>query len=137
MEKSRKKNWYWVAKVFIIVFMLFTAYMSFINKEAFHDMGFPDYLRIQITVAKLLGVVALLVPGIPLRLKEWVYAGFVITMVSALIAHIVHKDPLSTILFVSVDLTLYLTCVWYVSKQEWKLERAISLKNYQDTTTKG
>jgi DoxX-like family len=37
-------------------------------------------------VAKLLGVVLLLVP-VPARLKEWACAGFAITLASALIAH--------------------------------------------------
>jgi hypothetical protein len=37
--------------------------------------------------AKLLGVVLLLAP-VPARLKEWAYAGFAITLGSALVAHL-------------------------------------------------
>ena len=40
----------------------------------------------ELALAKLLGVVLLLAP-VPARLKEWAYAGFAITLASALIAH--------------------------------------------------
>ena len=45
----------------------------------------------ELTWAKLLGVVLLLAP-VPARLKEWAYAGFAITLVSALIAHLAVGD---------------------------------------------
>jgi len=35
-----------------------------------HRLGFPDYFRVELALAKLLGVLALLVPVGP-RLKEW------------------------------------------------------------------
>src|SRR6476620_12700196 len=54
--------------------------------EAFTHLGFPAYFRVELTWAKLLGVALLLVP-VPARLKEWAYAGFAITLGSALIAH--------------------------------------------------
>ncbi|MGZ8781271.1 MAG: DoxX family protein [Thermoanaerobaculia bacterium] len=38
--------------------------------EAFAHLGFPDYFRVELSWAKLLGVVLLLVP-VPARLKEW------------------------------------------------------------------
>jgi DoxX-like family len=52
----------------------------------FGHLGFPAYFRVELSWAKLLGVVLLLVP-MPARLKEWAYAGFAITLASALIAH--------------------------------------------------
>src|SRR5437868_12488911 len=54
--------------------------------EAFTHLGFPDYFRVELSCAKLLGVLLLLAP-VPARLKEWAYAGFAITLGSALIAH--------------------------------------------------
>ena len=53
--------------------------------EAFTHLGFPDYFRVELSWAKLLGVVLLLAP-VPARLKEWAYAGFAISLGSALIA---------------------------------------------------
>jgi len=49
-------------------------------------LGFPDYFRVELSWAKLIGVVLLLAP-VSARLKEWAYAGFAITLASALIAH--------------------------------------------------
>lgn len=54
---------------------------------AFTHLGFPGYFRVELTWAKFLGVALLLAP-VPARLKEWAYAGFAITLGSALIAHL-------------------------------------------------
>jgi len=54
--------------------------------EMFTHLGFPAYFRVELSWVKLLGVVVLLAP-VPARLKEWAYAGFAITLASALIAH--------------------------------------------------
>jgi DoxX-like family len=59
--------------------------------EAYTHLGFPDYFRIELALAKLLGIVMLLAPA-PARLKEWAYAGFAITLGSALIAHFAVGD---------------------------------------------
>jgi DoxX-like family len=59
--------------------------------EAFTRLGFPDYFRVELAWAKLLGVVLLLAP-VPARLKEWAYAGSAITLASALIAHFAVGD---------------------------------------------
>jgi|SRR5215472_8576262 len=59
---------------------------------AFAHLGFPPYFRIELSWAKLAGLAALLVPVVPARLKEWAYAGFAITLVSALVAHLAVGD---------------------------------------------
>jgi hypothetical protein len=59
--------------------------------EAFTHLGFPAYFRVELAFAKLLGVVLLLTP-VPARLKEWAYAGFAFTLVSAVIAHLSAGD---------------------------------------------
>ena len=47
--------------------------------------------RVELSWAKFIGVVLLLAP-VPARLKEWAYAGFAITLASALIAHFAVGD---------------------------------------------
>ena len=74
--------------------LAFTAYAQLRLPQvaqAFAHLGFPDYFRIELALAKLLGVVLLLAP-VPARLKEWAYAGFAITLGSALIAHFAVGD---------------------------------------------
>jgi len=81
---------FWIVTVLFCLQIGFTAYAQLRLPqvaEAFTRLGFPDYFRVQLALAKLLGVVVLIVP-VPARVKEWAYAGFAITLVSALVAHL-------------------------------------------------
>jgi hypothetical protein len=80
---------YWIVTALFCLQLGFTAYAQLRLPqvaEMFTHLGFPDYFRVELSWAKLLGVVLLLAP-VPARLKEWAYAGFAITLASALIAH--------------------------------------------------
>jgi hypothetical protein len=119
MEQIKKrKTLYWVAKIFISIFIAFSAYYSYSHAEDLAKLGFPAYFRKELVTAKVIGAIVLLLPVTPARVKEWVYAGFIIAMGSALIAHISSGDPVSKIIFVSVDLILILLSVGYVSKTD-------------------
>ena len=81
---------FWIATALFCLQIGFTAYAQLSLPqvaEAFRHLGFPDYFRVELSFAKLLGIMMLLAP-VPARLKEWAYAGFAITLISALIAHI-------------------------------------------------
>lgn len=81
---------YWIATALFCLQMSFTAYAQLTLPQvaqAFTHLGFPSYFRIELSCAKLVGVVLLLAP-VPPRLKEWAYAGFAINLTSALIAHL-------------------------------------------------
>jgi len=85
---------FWIATALFCLQMSFTAYAQLRLPqvaETFTRLGFPDYFRVELSWAKLLGVLLLLAP-VPARLKEWVYAGFAINLVSALIAHLAVGD---------------------------------------------
>jgi len=85
---------FWTVTALFCLQIGFTAYAQLTLPqvaEAFAHLGFPDYFRVELALAKLLGVVLLLAP-VPARLKEWAYAGFAITLVSALIAHLAVGD---------------------------------------------
>lgn len=85
---------YWIVTVLFCLQMSFTAFAQLSLPqvaEAFAHLGFPDYFRVELAWAKLLGVVLLLAP-VPARLKEWAYCGFAINLVSALIAHLAVGD---------------------------------------------
>nr|WP_265333553.1 DoxX family protein [Paenibacillus guangzhouensis] len=60
----------------------------------FHHLGYPSYLLPFLGIAKLLGVIAIVVPGFP-RLKEWAYAGFVFDLSGAMYSSISVGDPAS------------------------------------------
>jgi hypothetical protein len=63
-------------------------------KGAFKHLGLPDYFRIELTVAKVLGVFALLIPNVPRKAREFAYFGFGLTLISACIAHLATGDPI-------------------------------------------
>src|SRR5262245_6740959 len=81
---------YWIVTALFCLQIGFTAYAQLSLPqvaEMFTHLGFPDYFRVELSWAKLLGVALLLAP-VPARLTEWAYAGFAITLGSALIAHL-------------------------------------------------
>jgi hypothetical protein len=85
---------YWVVTGLFCLQMSFTAYAQLRLPQvaaAFTHLGFPDYFRVELSWAKLLGVALLLAPA-PARLKEWAYAGFAIDLASAIIAHLAVGD---------------------------------------------
>jgi len=86
---------FWISTALFALQMGFTSYAQLRLPqvaEAFVHLGFPAYFRIELSWAKLAGLAVLLVPMVPTRLKEWAYAGFAITLVSALIAHLAVGD---------------------------------------------
>src|SRR5215813_11748691 len=81
---------YWIVTALFCLQMSFTAYAQLRLPqvaEAFTHLGFPAYFRVELSLAKLLGVLLLLSP-VPPRLKEWAYAGFAIDLGSAVFAHV-------------------------------------------------
>jgi hypothetical protein len=85
---------YWIVTALFCLQMSFTVYAQLRLPqvaEEFTHLGFPAYFRVELSWAKLLGVVLLLAP-VPARLKEWAYAGFAINLGSALIAHLAVGD---------------------------------------------
>lgn len=91
----RTKYLYWGSTGLVAFFMAASATLYFVADgpaATFERLGFPDYFRIQLGVAKLAGAVVLVAP-FPRALKEWAYAGFAISFVSAVIAHAAVGDP--------------------------------------------
>lgn len=85
---------YWTVTTLFCLQMAFTAYAQLRLPqvaEAFSHLGFPAYFRVEVSLAKILGLLLLLGPA-PARLKEWAYAGFAIDLASAVIAHVAVGD---------------------------------------------
>jgi uncharacterized membrane protein YphA (DoxX/SURF4 family) len=88
---------YWITTTFLagdmaLAGVLYLTHVPMLM-NAFAHLGYPAYFANILGVAKILGALALLAPGLP-RLKEWAYAGFAITFISAFISHIVSGDGL-------------------------------------------
>lgn len=83
----KKTNlFYWITTILFVGFMAFTAIPNVMMEPESVDfitkLGYPKYFIPFIGVAKLVGCVALLVPGFP-RIKEWAYAGLGFDLVAA------------------------------------------------------
>jgi hypothetical protein len=87
---------FWVATALFCFQIGFTAYAQLTMPDvaqAFTRLGFPDWFRIELSYAKLIGIAVLLAP-VPARLKEWAYAGFAIDLTSAVVAHLaINEGP--------------------------------------------
>ena len=113
-----KKIIYWTATGIIAAVMLCSALNFSVNKEmsgAFAHLGLPNWFRVELTVAKILGALTLLIPTIPNRIKEFAYFGFAITLISAIIAHSSSGDGIASLdplVFLGVLIVSY----WYYHK---------------------
>ena len=94
---KRDRIIYWISTGIVCAVMAFSAYNFSMGEPfgpamykpggAFAHLGLPGYFKVELTTAKVLGVLALLVPGIPPKVREFAYFGFAITLVSASFAH--------------------------------------------------
>lgn len=110
-----RKIAYWVSTGLVAVPSLFAAFAYLSGSPqavaGFAHVGYPQQLRIILGIAKPLGALALVVPGVA-RLKEWAYAGFTFAWISAFVAHYLAGDgpkafsPLVLLLFLIIS---YLT----------------------------
>jgi uncharacterized membrane protein YphA (DoxX/SURF4 family) len=100
---------YWIFTILLIALMLFSAIGTFMNNpqgaEFAKHLGYPATLFTFLAVAKILGVIAILLPGFP-RLKEWAYAGFTFDLVGAVYSGLVVGDPIRDWVPVFVGLIL-------------------------------
>lgn len=109
---------YWIATGLVCSVMVLSAINFNLKnplgpmKGAFVHLGLPYYFRIELTAAKALGVLALVVPGVPRKAREFAYAGFAITLISASIAHFSVGDSapfvIDPLLFLGALITSYI-----------------------------
>ncbi len=111
---------YWIVTILMPALMVLSAIPDILMVEGavemFTHLGYPKYLIPFIGVAKILGVLAVVIPGIPRSLKEWAYAGLMIDLVGALYSHISVGDsalffiaPVIAVVLVSGSYLLYRT----------------------------
>src|ERR1700739_3660940 len=91
----KRKIIYWLTTGRVAALSVFAGFTYLSGSpqsvDGFAHVGYPQQLRIILGIAKPLGAIALIVPGMG-KLKEWAYAGFTIAWISAFIAHYLAKD---------------------------------------------
>jgi len=122
---KRERSIYWATTGIIAALMLWSAYNFAFNeaqRDAFRHLGLPNWFRWELTVAKVLGALALVLPGVPDKIKELAYFGFALTIASADVAHLASGDP---VWFVVPHWTLLgILAVSYVHHQKRARARA-------------
>ncbi len=112
---------YWIFTILLLLIMLPGAVMDVINSQNVVDfmhvkLGYPNYVAPFLGVAKILGCVAILIPGLP-KVKEWAYAGLVFDISGALYSGIAAgfavKDWGMLVLFLGIVIAAY---VYYRKK---------------------
>lgn len=88
---NRTKIIYWTSTILFAGFMLFSAIPDIMvvdaAKEFLTHLGYPIYFIPFIGVAKTLGCIAILIPGLKL-IKEWAYAGLIFDLIGAVYSNI-------------------------------------------------
>ncbi|MEO5602324.1 MAG: DoxX family protein [Cyclobacteriaceae bacterium] len=106
---------YWMATIWLALGMLSSGIVQLLSMKEDVDfiirLGYPVYFLTILGIWKILGVVALLIPKVPL-VKEWAYAGFFFAMSGAAYSHIASGNSVTEIF--PPFLLLILTVVsWY------------------------
>lgn len=119
---------YWIITGLFSAFMLFTAIPDILLVpdaiKFISDLGYPLYFIVFIGIAKVLGSIAIVIPGFP-RIKEWAYAGLIFDLIAAMYsiaatAGIAASLPL--VLFIAVAFTSYF--LYHKKLKESKIQNA-------------
>lgn len=90
---------YWIVTGLMALYMSLGAGLDVVGaadaRALITHLGYPLYFMPYIGVLKLLGIIAVLVPGYA-RLKEWAYAGLLFDVTGALYSAIAVGDALPT-----------------------------------------
>ncbi|QEC42987.1 DoxX family protein [Pseudobacter ginsenosidimutans] len=100
---KKTKIIFWASTIFIFLFegimplitLLFAP--QYINAGT-SPLGYPDYFAVALALFKFIGALAILLPAIPDRLKEWAYAGLTFNLIFAMISHAVVDGNIGFIL---------------------------------------
>lgn len=96
---------YWIFTGIFAALMLFSAIPDALcDPQAITFMthlGYPLYFISFIGIAKILGVIAILIPGFP-RIKEWAYAGLFFDLIGAVYSQVSTDGFMPPMLFMLV-----------------------------------
>lgn len=91
---------YWIITGLFSAFMIFSSIGGLTLEpeavELLHGhLGYPIYFIQWISVFKLIGAIAILLPMVPARVKEWAYFGFFVDLVTGAFSFYAMGDPVS------------------------------------------
>jgi uncharacterized membrane protein YphA (DoxX/SURF4 family) len=124
-----RKVIYWVSTGLLGALSVFAAFAYLSGSpqavQGFAHVGYPQQLRIILGIAKLLGAITLVVPGLP-KLKEWAYAGFTFAWISAFVAHYLAKDGAKAFTPLILLVFLFVSYVTRPTSPLWRPKAAVA-----------
>lgn len=110
MRPATNNIFYWVFTILFAALILFSSYDSILIRESaknlIHDqLGYPLYFIPFTGYAKLIGAIAILIPGLK-TIKEWAYAGLFFDLVAAVYSGVALSK--------SFDPMMLFMLVWFV-----------------------
>ena len=82
---------YWATTGLLFLFegvMPALTSQSEMAKEGVRHLDYPAYFGVMLTVFKVVGALALILPQVPSRFKEWAYGCFLIEFIAAAWSHL-------------------------------------------------
>ena len=120
MKKTKAP--YWIITGLFSAFMLFSSVPDILSSpdaiKFMNHLGYPNYFIPFIGVAKLLGIIAILIPGFP-RIKEWAYAGLAFDLIGATYSAIATDGFQPPVLFMVLPIT-FLFLSYYLWHKKMK-----------------
>ena len=118
-----RKLTYWVSTGVLVGLSVLAAFTYLSGSpravQGFAHVGYPQQLRIILGIAKLVGAVTLVVPGLP-KLKEWAYAGFTFAWISAFVAHYLAKDGPKAFIPLILLVLLFVSYLTRPASRQWQ-----------------
>lgn len=113
---------YWIVTALFSGFMIFSSIGGItLMPEAvamLHDhLGYPLYFIQFISYAKVVGAIAILLPMVPARVKEWAYFGFFLDLAAAIVSFAAVGDPIGTWLPMFVFIAVLVWAYWLHHKR--------------------
>jgi len=101
MTQKNAKRIYWTGTVLTSLWFGASGFFELTKNPIVWNitlqLGYPAYFIYVLGIAKLSGIIVLLIPGKLLRLKEWVFAGVFFDIIFAFASKLSVVGPLGTV----------------------------------------
>jgi len=120
---KKDKIIYWISTGFIFLFeglMPALTSQTQLAKEGIAHLGYQPYFGVMLVIFKVLGALALILPQVPAKIKEWAYAGFGFEFIAAFVGHVSVDglNPMSFFLLVVVGILIISNVYFHKLKKQ-------------------
>ena len=100
---------FWTTTIFLFLMqglMPILTYTDEGTQQAMAHLGYPVYFGLMLAIFKLVGGLALIIPQVPAKVKEWAYAGFGLDFIAAIYSMIAVDGIVATAFFPIIALAV-------------------------------